>query len=148
MNIFNKLFSFLRSSKLALVLLILILISCFVGVTLLPAPVSRVVIFSSLWFNSLLVLLVINIIFCFFGKIWRRKITIISSGLIIFHLSFILLFAGIVYDSLFYFRGAIRLTEGEILPSGDRRSYDYYDQGCFFSFAKLEGEIGNVHPKE
>lgn len=143
MNIFNKLFSFFSSSRLALVLLILILISCFVGVVFIPFPISREVIFS-----SLLVLLVINIIFCFFGRIWRREINLISFGLIIFHLSFILLFAGIVYDSLFYFRGAIRLTEGEILPSGDRRSYDYYDQGCFFSFAKLEGEIGNVHPKE
>jgi len=149
MIILNKLFGFFRSSKLALVLLILILISCFVGVTLLPAPVSRVVIFSSLWFNLLLVLLVLNIVFCFFGRIWRRKINLISFGLIIFHLSFILLFTGIVYDSLFFFRGSIRLTEGEALSIAEPQSYDRAQWGRFFNHeAKLKGQIyfHKLHP--
>jgi cytochrome c biogenesis protein ResB len=86
------------------------------------------------------VLLVVNVACCFFGRIWGRRITIVSFGMILFHLSFVTIMVGIVYNSLFYFRGIIRLTEGEVLASGDPRSYDSSDKGRYFSFSRLRGE--------
>ncbi|TAL23623.1 MAG: hypothetical protein EPN94_09145 [Nitrospirae bacterium] len=132
LRIFNQLYNFLSSVRLTIVLFVLILISCVTGTALLPVPVARLFIFSSIWFNVLLVFLISNVAFCFFPKIWRRKIDLIFAGMIIFHLSFILLFIGIVYDSMFYFRGTIRLTEGETLNLADSRSYDHIEQGRFF----------------
>ena len=142
MILFRKLYDVLRSTKLALALLLVILCACVIGVTAFPAGKSKALIFSSLWFNGLLVLLVLNVGFCFFGRIWRRKVTLISIGMILFHLSFVALFLGIVYDSLFYFTGAIRLTEGETLDMAEPRSYDRAAWGRFFDHdAKLKGQI-------
>ena len=143
-NYFNKpfqqIYSFLSSVKLALLLLIMILICCIVGVTIFRGAQAGALIFSSLWFNGLLVLLVVNIAFCFFGRIWGRKVTLISFGMILFHLSFVAMLCGIIYNSMFYFRGVIRLTEGETLPSGDPQSYDYLEHGRLFNLNKLKGE--------
>lgn len=50
------------------------------------------------------------------------------------------MFGGIVYNSLFYFRGIIRLTEGETLPNGELQSYDLTDRGRFFNLSRLKGE--------
>lgn len=60
--------------------------------------------------------------------------------MILFHLSFVAMLGGIIYNSLFYFRGTIRLTEGETLPSGDPQSYDSFDHGRFSNFSRLNGE--------
>ena len=139
-RILRKTYNFLASVKLALVLLIVILLCCVIGVTVFRGERAGALIFSTLWFNGLLVLLVVNVGFCFFGRIWGRKLTLISFGMILFHLSFVAMFAGIIYNSLFYFRGSIRLTEGETLPSGQRQSYDYAEQGRFFDYAWLKGE--------
>jgi len=150
MTLFRKLYDTLRSTKLALALLLVILATCIVGVTVFPAPVSKAIIFSSLWFNGLLVLLVLNVGFCFFGRIWRRKVTFISLGMILFHLSFVALFLGIVYDSLFYFSGAIRLTEGETLEMAHPQSYDRAAWGRLFDHdARLKGRITlhRLYPK-
>ncbi|MEK6744925.1 MAG: hypothetical protein AABZ15_15010 [Nitrospirota bacterium] len=136
----ERLFEFLSSVKLALALLIAILVSCVIGVTLVRGERAGELIFGALWFNGLLVLLVVNVAFCFFGRIWGRRITLISLGMILFHLSFVAMLGGIIYNSMFYFRGFIRLTEGETLPSGDRQSYDAIDHGRFFDFEKLKGE--------
>lgn len=138
--IFQEIYYFLSSVKLALSLLALILVCCLVGVTVFRGERAGAVIFSTLWFNGILVLLVINIAFCFFGRIWGRKITLISLGMILFHLSFVAMLAGVIYNSQFYFRGLIRLTEGETLPSGDSVSYDYEEHGRFFDFSQLKGE--------
>lgn len=140
MHVHGKIYVFLRSVKLALILFISILVSCVVGVTFFPPQQAKAMIFSSLWFNFLLILLIVNIGFCFFSRIWRRKITLVSLGMILFHLSFILIFAGIVYNSLFYFHGAMRLTEGETLPNTVQQSYDLAEWGRFFNHAKLKGE--------
>jgi hypothetical protein len=134
------LYDFLASAKLAMALLVIILSCCLVGVTVYRGQEAGAVIFGTLWFNCLLVLLVVNIACCFFGRIWGRRITIISFGMILFHLSFVFMLAGIVYNSLFYFRGDIRLTESETLSSGDPNSYDSFDNGRFFNFADLKGE--------
>ncbi len=133
-------YKFLASVKLAITLLIAILISCLIGVTILRGDRAWPLIFTTLWFNGLLVLLVVNVGFCFFGRIWGRRVTLISFGMILFHLSFVAMFAGVIYNSMFYFRGMIRLTEGETLPSGDPKSYDSIDHGRFFDFSKLKGE--------
>lgn len=130
----------LASSKLAMALLIAILISCLVGATVLNLDDASNLIFSALWFNGLLVLLVVNVACCFFGRIRGRKLTVVSLGMIMFHLSFVSMLGGIVYNSLFYFRGEIRLTEGETLPSASRESYDVADKGRFFDYAWLKGE--------
>ena len=136
----RKIYDFLASAKLAMVLLVVILACCVSGVTVVRDKRAWEVIFSTLWFNSLLVLLIINVACCFFGRIWGRRVTLISLGMILFHLCFVTMFVGIIYNSLFYFRGAIRLTEGETLPNGDPQSYDMINTGRFFSFSKFKGE--------
>ena len=136
----RKMYGFISSVKLAMVLLISILVCCVAGVTVLRGEQAWSLIFNTLWFNGLLVLLVLNVAFCFFGRIWGRKVTLISLGMILFHLSFVAMLGGVIYNSLFYFRGTIRLTEGETLPSSDPQSYDLAEHGRFFAFSKLKGQ--------
>jgi cytochrome c biogenesis protein ResB len=133
-------YDLLASSRLAMALLVAILASCLVGATLLTPDEADRMIFTALWFNGLLVLLVVNVACCFFGRMRGRKLTAVSLGMIMFHLSFVSMLGGIVYNSLFYFRGEIRLTEGETLPSSSRQSYDVAEQGRFFDYAWLKGE--------
>ena len=141
MILFKKLVALLRSTRLALVLLIVILVSCLVGVVVVPLDAGKEFVFSSLWFNGLLTLLVVNTAFCFFRVSRFRTITVVSAGLIIFHASFVLLAVGIVYNNLFFFKGAIRLTEGETLRIGESQSYDWATWGRFFDHGKLMGRI-------
>lgn len=138
--VLRRMYDFLSSVKLAMALLIIILACCLVGVTIIRGERAWVLIFNTLWFNGILVLLVVNVAFCFFGRIWGRRLTLVSLGMILFHLSFVALLGGVIYNSMFYFRGVIRLTEGETLPSGDPLSYDIINQGRFFDFSKLKGE--------
>lgn len=140
----RKVYGFLASSKLAMFLLVVILISCVAGVTIVRGDRAWFLIFNSLWFNALLVLLVVNIACCFFGRIWGRRVTVISFGMILFHLSFVTMLGGIVYNSLYYFRGNIRLTESEVLSSGDPTSYDTIDKGRLFNFTRLKGETSLI----
>lgn len=139
-KIARKLYDFMASSKLAMVLLIVILACCLVGVTAYRGERAWTVIFNTLWFSGILVLLVVNVAFCFFGRLWGRKLTIVSLGMILFHLSFVAMLGGIIYNNLFYFHGMIRLTEGETLPSSDPGSYDKAEGGRYFSFNKLKGD--------
>jgi len=137
-------YDFLASAKLAMFLLVAILASCLAGTTIFRGEEAWNVIFSAIWFNGMLVLLVVNVACCFFGRIWGRKVTLISLGMILFHLSFVTMFIGIVYNSLFYFRGSIRLTEGESLPSGKLESYDILNKGRFYNIDSLKGETSLV----
>jgi hypothetical protein len=139
-NPLQEIYSFLSSKKLAIGLLIIILVCCLMGVTLIRGARASALIFGTLWFNAILVLLVINVCFCFFGRIWGRRVTLISLGMILFHLSFVAMLIGIVYNSLFFFRGSIRLAEGETLPSGVLQSYDYAEYGRFFNFKQMKGD--------
>lgn len=82
-------YDFLASAKLAMALLVAILICSLTGVTILRGQRAWELIFSTVWFNGILVLLVINVACCFFGRIWHRRITIISFGMILFHVSFV-----------------------------------------------------------
>lgn len=136
----RKIYDFLASAKLAMLLLVVILACCVTGVTIFRGQRAWELIFSTLWFNGLLILLVVNVACCFFGRVWHRKLTIISFGMILFHLSFVAIFLGIVYNSLFFFRGTIRLTEGEVLRSDDPQSYDRIEVGKFFKFSRLKGD--------
>ncbi len=139
-KIARKIYDFLASSKLAMFLLVSILACCVTGVTIVRGERAWALIFSTLWFNGLLVALVVNVAFCFFGRIWGRKLTVISIGMILFHLSFVALFGSIIYNSLFSFRGLIRLTEGETLRNGEQQSYDRIESGRFFNYSRLKGE--------
>jgi len=130
----------LASAKLAMALLIIILICCLTGATVWRGVEAGRLIFGTIWFNSILVLLVVNIACCFFGRIWGRRITIVSFGMILFHLSFVVMLLAIIYNSLFYFRGTIRVTEGESIPSYDPLSYDLLAKGRFFNFSHLKGD--------
>ncbi|MBI4827087.1 MAG: cytochrome c biogenesis protein ResB [Nitrospirae bacterium] len=145
MNIFGNIYNFLSSYKLAMALLVTILASCVIGTVFFSQDESWALVFSTLWFNGLLVALVVNVAFCFFGRIWRRKITLISFGMILFHLSFVAILGGVVYNSLFYFRGLMRLTEGETLSNGALQSYNYKERGRFFDISNLKGEITLVN---
>lgn len=136
----RKIYDFLASSKLAMLLLVVILVFCVTGVTVFRGQRAWELIFSTLWFNGLLILLVVNVACCFFGRVWHRKLTVVSFGMILFHLSFVAIFLGIVYNSLFFFRGTIRLTEGEVLRSSDPQSYDRIEAGRFFKFSRLKGD--------
>jgi hypothetical protein len=98
----------------------------------LAAPTAQQFVFTSYWFNGLLVALVVNTAFCFFSKLNRRTWDIAFTGLVIFHLSFVTLFLGVAYDKLFYFFGTVRLTEGETLNLADPASYDDSAWGRFF----------------
>jgi hypothetical protein len=55
-----------------------------------------------------------------------------------------LLFAGVVYDQLFFFEGAIRLTEGETLSCAEGESYDLVRKGRFFKIPKLK-DLGEIY---
>jgi len=140
----RRIFKFLSSVRLALTLLLVILVCCVVGVTILRGNRAWSLIFSTLWFNALLVLLVVNVAFCFFPRMWGRRLTVVLFGMILFHLSFVAILAGIVYNSQYYFRGLIRLTEGESLPSGDPLSYDSVEHGRFFDYSIVKGETSLI----
>lgn len=137
----QKIYKVLSSVKLAILLLVVILISCLLGVTIFRGDRAWTLIFNTTWFNSLLVLLVINVASCFFPRIWRKRLTLTTFGMILFHLSFVFILLGVVYNSFFFFRGTIRLTEGETLPNGDPQSYDSIKHGRFFDMSKIKGEI-------
>lgn len=136
----RKIYDFLASARLAMGLLVIILGCCVAGVTIWRGAEAGRIIFSTFWFNAILVLLVVNVACCFFGRIWGRRVTLISFGMILFHLSFVTILLGIAYNSMFYFRGNIRLTEGEALPSSDPHSYDSFTRGSYFSFSRIKGE--------
>jgi hypothetical protein len=136
----RKLFQGLCSKWLALSLMVVILGAGLVATVFLSIPVAQQIVFRSLWFNGFLVLLVLNTACCFFSRLNRRNWDLVFIGIVIFHLSFVSIFGGVVYNSLFYFRGAIRLTEGETLPNGQPQSYDHADRGRFFNNSKLKGE--------
>jgi cytochrome c biogenesis protein ResB len=91
------------------VLLIIILLSCLVGV-ILPSDIGKVAVFSSLWFNFLLVVLIINIVFCIFKRI--KVLRLSQIGTTIFHISLVLLCSGVVYDQLFFLKGQFVLLRG------------------------------------
>ncbi|QXE90560.1 cytochrome c biogenesis protein ResB [Geomonas subterranea] len=136
----RAIYDFLASAKLAMVLLVAILTCCVVGVTLFRGQRSGEMIFDTMWFNGLLVFLIVNVACCFFGRIWGRRVTLTSFGMILFHLSFVAMFIGIIYNSLFFFRGSMRLTEGETVQNGERQSYDQVSMGRFFNVMWLKGE--------
>jgi hypothetical protein len=143
----QRIHGILVSTKLAIALLVVVLACCIAGVTIWRYDEARRVIFSTLWFNALLVLLALSSATAFFSRVWRRKLTLLSVGMIVFHLSFAALLGGVVYNSLFRFRGLLRLTEGESLPNNAATSYDVVERGRFFSFDRLRGEttLNKVH---
>ena len=136
----QQLHAFLVSPRLAIALLVVVLASCLVGVTVFRGAEAGARIFSTLWFNGLLVLLAVSSAPAFFARIWRRRLTVVSLGMILFHLSFAAMLVGIVYNSLYRFRGVMRLTEGETLRNGDRASYDEEEHGRLFDPSRLRGE--------
>jgi len=145
-QIFLSGLTFLRSARLAIILLILVFLSSISG-AILPPALGREIIFSSLWFNFLLVLLTVNILFCTLKRITnlRKFIHEYSRiGSIIFHFSFVLLTLGVSYNQLFFFEGGIRLTEGETLSCSDEQNYDWIKKGKFFSPQKLK-DLGELY---
>lgn len=136
----RRIYDLLASAKLAMLLLVAILLSCLFGAILFKEQQARQLVFGSLWFNGILVLLVVNTACCFFGRMWKRKLTVVSFGMILFHLSFVAMFVAIVFNSLFSFNGILRLTEGETLSNRDPKSYDSANPGLFFSYSRLKGE--------
>ena len=131
--------AFLTSPRLALALLVGVLACCLVGVTILRGQRAWEAIFSALWFNALLVLLAVSSAVAFFSRIWRRKLTLVSAGMILFHLCFATLLGGVVYNGLCHFHGVLRITEGETLPNGELGSYDEFEKGRFFEPSSLRG---------
>jgi hypothetical protein len=110
------------------------------GVTIFKGEQAWALIFNTLWFNGLLVALALSSGLTFFPRIWGRTLNLVSVGMIIFHVSFLSILGGVVYNSLFHFKGVLRLTEGETLPNADPASYDTIETGRFFDFASLRGE--------
>lgn len=133
-------YAFLVSPRLAIALLVGVLVCCLVGAVFVPRDRAGELVFSTLWFNALLALLALSSAAAFFSRIWRRRLTLLSAGMILFHLSFAALLGGIVYNRLFFFRGVLRLTEGETLANGQLESYDEVEHGRLFSLSRLPGE--------
>lgn len=138
-SVLDAVYRFLISPTLALTLLVVVLLCCLAGVTVVRARAGELI-FGTLWFNGLLVLLAISSATAFFTRIWRRKLTVVQVGMILFHVSFATLLGGVVYNRLFHFEGLLRLTEGETLPNGRAESYDSVSKGRFFDFSRLRGE--------
>lgn len=136
----QRAYGLLTSPKLAIGILVVVLGCCVVGVTVYREAAAGEVIFSTLWFNGLLVLLAVSSAAAFFSRIWKRKASLVQAGMIIFHLSFLAVLGGVVVNSLFHFKGVLRLTEGETLPNGQAESYDQVEYGRFFDPAWLTGE--------
>ncbi len=141
MTIPRKVFDFFRSRALALTLMLTLLLVCFIATTFLSGELAQRAVFTSLWFNALLVLLVLNVACCFFSRIQRRGWNLISTGMIIFHLSFVAIFAGTIVSSLFHYGGALRLTEGETIGLGDPNAYDKEWWGRFFNHKWMRGDV-------
>lgn len=139
-RILQRTYAFLVSPTLAIALLVGVLACCVVGVTVFRGARAWELIFSALWFNALLVLLAVSSATAFFTRIWRRKLTLVSAGMILFHLCFATLLGGVVYNGLFHFHGVLRITEGETLPNGRLDSYDEAEHGRLFDVRRLRGE--------
>ena len=136
----RRAFLVISSPRLAIALLVVVLACCVAGVTVFAPEAAWRVIFNTVWFNGLLSLLAMSSGLTFFGRIWGRKVTLVSVGMIVFHLSFMSMLGGVVFNSLFHFKGLLRLTEGETLPNGEASSYDTIEAGRLFDFARLRGE--------
>ncbi len=136
----RRIVAVLTSPKLAIALLVGVLACCIVGVTAVRGQRAWELIFSTLWFNGMLVLLAISSAAAFFGRIWRRRLTLVTAGMILFHLCFLVLLGGVVYNGLFFFHGVLRLTEGETLSNGRPDSWDEVAKGRLFRFERLVGE--------
>jgi hypothetical protein len=136
----RRAFAVISSPRLAIALLVGVLACCLVGATVFTGERAWALIFNTLWFNGLLVLLALSSGITFLARTWGRKATLIQVGMIVFHVSFMSLLGGVVYNSLFHFKGVLRLTEGETLPNGLLSSYDTAEAGRFFDFVRLRGE--------
>jgi type IV secretory pathway VirB2 component (pilin) len=136
----RRAYDLLTSPKLALALLVVVLACCVAGVTMWRGEQAWRLVFSTLWFNALLVLLAVSSAAAFVTRVGRRKLTLVSAGMIVFHVSFAALLGGVVWNSLFHFNGLLRLTEGETLPNGHLESYDKVEAGRLFDPARLRGD--------
>jgi hypothetical protein len=136
---FQRSYAALVSPRLAIAILVAVLLFCLAGVTVLRGQRAWELIFSTLWFNGLLVLLAVSSAAAFFTRIWRRKLTLVSAGMILFHVSFAALLGGVVFNGLYRFKGSLRLTEGETLPNGSLESYDAVEHGRLFDVGRLRG---------
>jgi cytochrome c biogenesis protein ResB len=137
----RRAYALLVSPKLAIALLVVVLACCVVGVTVVRGESAGRLIFATLWFNSLLVLLAVSSASAFFSRFWKRKRTLASVGMIVFHVSFLGVLGGVVLNGLFSFRGTLRVTEGETVGVADPAAYDEHEYGRFFDPAWLRGEI-------
>lgn len=145
----RRAYDLLVSPRLAIAILVTVLACCVAGVTVYRGETAWRLIFSTLWFNALLVLLAVSSASAFFARVWRRKLTVVQVGMILFHVSFAALLGGVVYNSLFHFKGLMRLTEGETLATGRLESYDQVEAGRLFDLARLKGEttLVRMHTK-
>jgi len=140
-GLLRRTYDLLVSPKLAIGLLVVVLACCLVGVTVYRGVEAGRLIFSTLWFNGLLVLLAVSSASAFFSRTWRRKLTVVQVGMIVFHLSFMGVMGGVVLNSLFSFRGTMRLTEGETVEIADPTVYDDYEKARWFDPAWLRGHV-------
>lgn len=129
----------LASVRLTIGLLVTILGSCLFGALGLGEPLAGEWIFRAIWFQLVLTLLVVNTVFCFFTRMWGKRLTLTLAGMVLFHLSFIGIFGGVVYNSQAYFYGTLRMAEGETLPNAGLENYDSAEHGRWFALRDLQG---------
>lgn len=134
MNLLRRIFSLLSSVRLTISIMIFLLACFIISVTLFTYDEAMKLIFTRKWFSSVLVLLVVNVATCFFPRIRRQKLTMTFLGMVLFHLSFVFILLGVVYNSLFYFRANIRITEGETLPLSAPASYENMEKGDLLTY--------------
>lgn len=137
----RRAYDLLVSPKLAIGILVVVLACCVVGVTVWRGEEAGRRIFATLWFNGLLVLLAVSSASAFFSRFWKRKRTLVGVGMIVFHVSFLGVLAGVILNGLFSFRGTMRITEGETVAVGNPAVYDEHEFGRLFEPAVLKGEL-------
>ena len=121
--------------------MVVILVVVLAATVFLSPTVARQAVFTRLWFNGILTLLVVNTASCFFSRLRRRAWNLAFAGVVIFHLSFVAMFVGVITNSLFYYKGALRLTEGESIGISDPNAYDEEYWGPFFNHQWMRGTV-------
>jgi ResB-like family len=113
----NRCFNALASLKLAVVLLAVLVVVMAVGTiveTHYGAQVARRVVYGALWFDALLCVLAINVLFSALKRWpWKR----VHLGFVATHLGIIILLLGCFINRHFAVEGQIGLAEGETADS-------------------------------
>jgi uncharacterized Tic20 family protein len=145
----EKLWQFLCSVKLAVIIIIILAVACILGTVILQmrppedyvsrygeglakffSAIQFTDIFHSYWFKILILLLCVNLGCCTIKR-WRN--TVLQIGFLVTHISIILILIGCVIDFQFGEKGGVNVYEG--------KSVDYYLNRADYSKIPLNFQV-------